>query len=179
MEEEVIHKHINNPFKSWHLFAIVLPSFLFFFSMFYFSGKSEVKDSAVSDTQVVKEPKISITVGDIIIKAVKADGEVERRVGLSKHKSLPENEGMLFVFNSSAHPVFWMKDMDFAIDILWIADGKIFQIDANAEPEPDRSDVELTRYLPSESPDYVLELNAGFSEQYDIQVGDEISIDLF
>ena len=44
--------------------------------------------------------------------------------GLSSKSSLKENEGMLFVLNSSSRRGFWMKDMKFAIDVIWLNENK-------------------------------------------------------
>lgn len=179
MSEQLIHKHIYNPFKAWHLLAIVIPSFIFFFSIYFFSGKAQVKSSAIAIEKPTPEPKITITIGETVIKAAKADDEIERAIGLSNHRTLAASEGMLFVFGSNAHPVFWMKDMSFPIDIIWIKDDKIFQIHKNVPPEPGRLDSELTRYLPNQSPEYVLEVNANFTDERNISVGDEVKLDLF
>ena len=186
MKEELIHKHTYNPFKAWHLFVIVIPSFIFFFSVYFFSGKSQVKSSAFAIEKPTPEPKITITIGETVIQAVKADTENERRIGLSNHTSLPRSEGMLFIMPPQSpnpddrYPLsFWMKDMDFPIDIIWIKEGKIFQIHKDVPPEPGRRDIELTNYFPNQHPEYVLEVNAGLSDEKDIQVGDEVKFDAF
>lgn len=180
MENEIIHKHTSNPFKSWHLFAIVIPSFLFFFSIYHFSGKAEVKRAAMAVEKPTPEPKVIIQIGDAQIKAVKADTPEKRRIGLSNHTFLPKNEGMLFIFPNKDTRVFWMKDMDFAIDIIWLDEKSIFQIDENVQPEPEvQIDNNLRRYISNQKTDLVLEVNAGFVEENEIQVGDIVDIDPF
>src|SRR3989304_6446445 len=55
-----------------------------------------------------------------------AQTEAEREQGLSGHKPLADDEGMLFIFDKPGYHGFWMKDMLFSIDIIWIsADKKI------------------------------------------------------
>ncbi len=85
-------------------------------------------------------------------------GEWEQ--GLSGKEKLKENEGMLFVFPDSAVREFWMKDMNFALDIIWIDSAwKVLDTAENATPE---SYPNIFR-----SPDgvkYVLEVNAGTAE---------------
>ncbi|MGB6881980.1 MAG: DUF192 domain-containing protein, partial [Microgenomates group bacterium] len=104
--------------------------------------------------------------------------EIQRRQGLSGKENLPEGEGMLFIFESkNIQPPFWMKDMKFAIDIIWIDDDKIVQIDKDIQPpEPGASDNKLVLYTPNQPIDYVLEVNAGFSEENKIKVGDSVNL---
>jgi hypothetical protein len=103
-----------------------------------------------------------------------ADSDEERAIGLSGKTSLPENEGMLFVFDEvNVRPSFWMKGMLIPLDIIWIDDGKITKIDRNVEnPESDTPDSELSSYRTTSPVDYVLEVNAGFSDKFDLKVGD-------
>ncbi len=96
--------------------------------------------------------------------------------GLSKRNSLNENRGMLFILNSDTRPYFWMKDMNFAIDILWIDKFNIVGIEKNVQPEPGKLDSELTLYQPPSPIDMVLEVNAGFAEKNGIKVGDRIRL---
>lgn len=107
-----------------------------------------------------------------------ADTYEKRRVGLSNRQGIDKNSGMLFVFNNKdIKAVFWMKDMQFPIDIIWINDNKIVQIDKNVpQPEKDAPESNLKRYSPKEPIDYVLEVNAGFCENNNIAVGDEVNL---
>ncbi len=121
---------------------------------------------------------VDIKIGNTNIKAVLANNAESRKKGLGGTDKLEENEGMLFVFDKKdVMPVFWMKDMQIAIDILWINDGEIIQIDKNLEP-PNKniSDKDLARYSPQKTIDYALEVNAGFSDKTGIKVGDNIEI---
>ena len=55
--------------------------------------------------------------------------------GLAVKNQLKENEAMLLVFEESAKHSFWMKDMKFPIDILWLdSDGKVVNIEHNLQP---------------------------------------------
>jgi len=70
------------------------------------------------------------------IKVDLALTEAQREQGLSGRQSLNENEGMLFVFDSPGNYPFWMKDMNFPIDIIWLSeDGSVIYIKKNALPE--------------------------------------------
>jgi len=107
-----------------------------------------------------------------------ADTQESRTTGLSGRKSLAENEGMLFVFESqNIKQAFWMKDMKFSIDIIWIKDGKVAQITKEVPaPAPDTPDRNLSLYIPDAPIDYVLEVIGGFCDQQGIKVGDEVTI---
>ncbi len=118
--------------------------------------------------------KSEVKIGEIVIPVEVAKTEMQRKKGLSNKESLPEGQGVLFVFaQKDIRPPFWMKDMNFAIDIIWIDDDKIVEIDKNIQPPAkDTPDSELTLYTPNQPIDYVLEVNAGFSEENNIEVGD-------
>lgn len=104
-----------------------------------------------------------------------ADTEAARVQGLSGRERLGENEGMLFVYQTDGTYRFWMKDMRFAIDILWIdANGKIIYIQKSLVPAtfPET-------FGPSEKhalARYVLEVPAGYSNEHNIKIGDMVSI---
>jgi hypothetical protein len=83
---------------------------------------------------------------------------------------------MLFLYNIKRPAVFWMKGMRFPLDIIWIADGKVVQIDKQAPHEPGVADPDLKRYISNEPVDAVLEVNAGFAEKNGIKVGDPVVI---
>jgi len=77
---------------------------------------------------------------------------------------------MLFIFDNESLHGIWMKDMNFAIDILWIDEGyKVVDIKKDAKPE---SYPEV--FIPEVPSKYVLEVNAGFLEENDIEIGDKI-----
>ncbi len=62
----------------------------------------------------------TITVGTTAFKVETVDTESSRELGLSGRASLSQGQGMLFVFDHPANWGFWMKDMHFAIDIIFI-----------------------------------------------------------
>jgi uncharacterized membrane protein (UPF0127 family) len=122
--------------------------------------------------------KSEVKINEITIPVEIAGTDIQRRVGLSNQDSLPEGEGMFFVFTQKdIKPPFWMKDMKFAIDILWINDNEIVQIDKNVQPpESGTTDTNLILYVPNQPIDYVLEMAAGFTEEHNIEVGDIVDL---
>ena len=85
---------------------------------------------------------------------------------------------MLFVFdNKQITPVFWMKDMQIPLDIIWIGSGKIVKIDENVPaPVAGTPDTKLTNYSSGSPIDYVLEVNSGFSGKNKIKAGDSVDL---
>jgi uncharacterized protein len=97
--------------------------------------------------------------------------------GLAVKNQLKENEAMLFVFEDSAKHSFWMKDMKFPIDIIWLdSDGKIVHIEENLEPCP--LVFVCPGYAPNADSQYVLETVAGFTQRHNISVGTNIDFEL-
>lgn len=116
----------------------------------------------------------------VIINSRQYNAEVastveEQSLGLSNRDSLPENSAMLFPFSPPQTVAFWMKDMRFALDIVWIANGKVVGIEKNTPPpSAQTAPHDLPNYRPPQPVDYVLELNAGQSQYFN--VGDEVTI---
>lgn len=103
-----------------------------------------------------------------------ADTESSQIKGLSGREALCASCGMLFVYNNSIQRTFWMKDMNFPLDIIWLRDNKVIGISAGLPPEGEKP---LRIYASSEPVDMVLEVNAGFVARNEIKVGDEIKFD--
>ncbi|KKT32634.1 MAG: hypothetical protein UW20_C0011G0004 [Candidatus Woesebacteria bacterium GW2011_GWB1_44_11] len=123
-------------------------------------------------------PVKTITVSAAKIDVQIADTAEKRVAGLSGVTSLKENEGMLFVFDAKGvTPLFWMKGMLIPLDLIWIGDGKIVKIDKNIPiPPPGTPDVNLQTYSPGAPVDYVLEVNAGFSDRNSVNVEDDVDL---
>lgn len=166
MDKDVV-KQIILPIVGVALFIIVVG--------LYTKGQRQILPSFQSETPA---SYAKVIVSGREVKVIVADSESERKKGLSVKNSLSENEGMLFIFDKKdTTPSFWMKDMNFAIDIIWINDGKIAQIDKNAQPPPSSAkDSDLTIYKPKEPIDFVLEVNAGFSDKNNVEVRDSVDL---
>ncbi len=117
----------------------------------------------------------SVEIGQKVFKVeiVKDSWELEK--GLGGRKPLAENRGMLFVFPKEDFYQFWMKDMKFSIDIIWINQGKIVDIKEKA-PIPTTNFLE--QYRPESPAKYVLEIGAGLVEKYRFKVGDAVKLDI-
>ena len=94
--------------------------------------------------------------------------------GLSGRAELAAGAGMLFVWNQESRRSFWMPDMKFPLDMVWLnGDCAVTHITHNAPPQaPGQSQADLPRYTVDQV-QYVLEINAGEAERHGIQVGDQ------
>ena len=117
-----------------------------------------------------------IRIGSLTIQAELARTPEERAQGLSGRDSLPEGEGMLFIFQQEGLPSFWMKGMRFPLDFIWISrDLRVVDITENVPPPgPDGA---LPTYEPDAAVLYMLEVNAGVVRMTGIDVGDTVAFE--
>jgi uncharacterized membrane protein (UPF0127 family) len=121
--------------------------------------------------------QVNVTVNGLVLIADIAATDEQIVKGLSVKDSLAENEAMLFVFDNEAEYTFWMKNMKFPIDIIWIdADKTVVHIEHNLQPCS--SNLLCPTYKPIEDSLYVLETVAGFAENHDIAKGTPIDFEL-
>ena len=97
----------------------------------------------------------------------------EKERGLGGRDSLDPDNGLLFPYDHTEQYSFWMKDMRFPIDIIWIRDNQIIDISRNV---PIESGTQLRVYQPKEPVNKVLEINAGISDANGFQAGDLVTI---
>ncbi|KKQ35484.1 MAG: hypothetical protein US51_C0004G0007 [Microgenomates group bacterium GW2011_GWA2_37_6] len=117
-----------------------------------------------------------VTVNDQKFNVTVAKTDKEQQVGLSNRKQLSKNQGMLFIFKDPDYYSFWMKDMKFPIDIIYISGDKVVTVIENAKP-PSSSNENLAIYQPEEKSDKVLEVNAGAANKYKVKKGTTIKIE--
>jgi len=118
-----------------------------------------------------------ITIKNQTFSLLVAKTEAEREKGLSGRASLPKNQAMYFVFDHPDYYAFWMKDMEFPLDIIYIHNNTVVTIYQNLQaPKKDATTWQIIK--PSEPADGVLEINAGLASQYQIQKGDSVNLSL-
>lgn len=112
-----------------------------------------------------------VCVNSACIQAEVADSAEKQEVGLMFRKNLAENRGMLFIFDREAKYSFWMKNMQFPLDIIWIdSNREIVDITENALPCKGTCDT----IMPAVSSRYVLEVSSGFVKRKKIKKGDKL-----
>ena len=124
---------------------------------------------------LVNQKTPTAKIGKWEFKLIVARSEKEKGVGLSKFDKLPKDSGMIFLFDRPDLYTFWMKDMKFPIDIIFIRGNKIVTIYPDLEP-PKPNDNNLPVLSPKTRSDKVLEINAGLSKKYNFKNGDLVKI---
>ena len=104
-----------------------------------------------------------------------ADSFRKMAVGLMDHAGLGPREGMLFIFEKEGRYGFWMLNMKFSIDILWLdRNGTVIYIWENAEPC--KSILSCRSVKPGKDSKYVIELRSGTSRKLGIKTGDRFRL---
>lgn len=135
--------------------------------------------SELQDRQLARITVSHPDVADDIEKTLEVEivnSSRSRAQGLSGRTEIGA-DGMLFLFPEAREQYFWMKDMQFNIDIVWILDGEVISVSRNVEkPQEDTSDNKLETY-PSGSPaNMVLEVHAGDTDIFGLQPGATIHL---
>ena len=105
-----------------------------------------------------------------------ADTPAEHVIGLGDTVQLADNEGMVFLFSSASEQVFWMKDVEYSIDIIWVKDNEVVGF-VTAHPEnPLIPLANYQRYTSPSTVDTVIELPAGATQQIGLQIGDNVVV---
>lgn len=101
-----------------------------------------------------------------------ADTDAARVQGLSGREGLDTDAGELFVFDKSDFYPFWMKDMKFALDIIWINNDRV--VDVVTLPPPSPNQLVPATHVPLVRADSVLEVNAGKASQLGLVPGAQV-----
>ena len=140
--------------------------FIYFWFVPFFGSNfafAEVKDYAHAIVTTSTGKKISVEVADTVEK---------RSLGLGKRSGLENGWGMLFVFEKRKQHGFWMKDMEFPLDIIWLDNHRIAYILRNVQPA--KSGVIPLVMTPPVAGNFVLEIDAGRADELKLQVGQRL-----
>ncbi len=145
--------------------------------LIYYMYIIEGHNNSSNDSRRLEYEVKRIMIDDIMLEVEIADTDEKRTLGLMHREVLDEYKGMLFVFPYEDRYTFWMMNMNFSIDILWIdADGNIVYIVSNAKPCKEVSSVSECTYSPEVYAKYVLEVNGGFARRHGIVTGSKMTI---
>lgn len=139
-----------------------------------FSGcKEEKKEVKQTEIKFTKEGELTVFKADstqIHLDIEIADTEFDRETGLMYRDAMKQKQGMLFIFDDVKERYFYMKNTRISLDLIYIGDNnKIVSFQKNAKPFDESS-------LPSNVPaKYVLEVNAGLADKWQLAVNDSIS----
>jgi uncharacterized membrane protein (UPF0127 family) len=139
-------------------------------------GQGETLTSNLVNSQSLPN-KVSVTINGVRLQADVALTADEQTKGLSIKDALRSNEGMLFPYETPRILSFWMKDMKFPIDIIWLsADKRVVHVEENLQPCSPL--LPCPSYAPDVPAQYVLETIAGFSSANGITVGTPVGFNL-
>jgi len=148
----------SRPFKN-----TFLPFFIYFYLQFLFLSPCNAG---------TVPPQVCRLDNCVAVEVVSKQDDRER--GLMYRAGLDQNKGMLFVFPNDSKDSFWMKNMHFNLDILWISlDGRIVYIGQNI---PACTGDPCPVYTPLPQARYVLELNSGYTTSHHWKVGDKLDL---
>ena len=121
-----------------------------------------------TQTQLQYEVR-KITINDVPLTVEIADDSEKTARGLMFRDRLADDRGMLFIFEKEHKYQFWMMNMKFNLDMIWLdANGKIVYAVEDAEPCIDETHTSLCTYSPDAPAKYVLEVNSGFVKEHGI-----------
>jgi uncharacterized membrane protein (UPF0127 family) len=180
-----LHPHITK--------ALVLGVFVFlcFFLVVILEQQAKVINTPtkeISENKIEERPspfsrsfysstssKSYININNNFYNLFLARSSEERAKGLSGREGLQENEGMFFVFPKEGRHGFWMKDMSFPVDALWLnKEAEVIYIVENMKPESFPK-----TYYPDIPATFVVELPINTVAKTKVKVGDKIEGDVF
>ncbi|MCC7436496.1 DUF192 domain-containing protein [Candidatus Nomurabacteria bacterium] len=164
----MIALHKTRQTRVLYIFSIIaIGALLLVLFLLLRDGPKSVNNSLEDNTY-----EAILKIGSMSIPVTVADTEEEQQKGLSGTTSLPQDAGKLFIFNTEGDYGFWMKDMAYSLDIVWI--DKNFQIIDITENISPNTYPEV--FYPSQKAQYVLELNAGFSTEHNLHKNQLITL---
>ncbi|MEX1061615.1 MAG: DUF192 domain-containing protein [Patescibacteria group bacterium] len=135
----------------------------------FFLVKSQFRNE---DKPPTEDEVIFLEIGSTRVNLEIANTAQTRRDGLGGRGELKEGWGMFFVFEEPDRYPFWMKDVSFPLDIVWISeDWQISGVEQNVLPSSYPTTFRSTRPVL-----YVLEVNAGFVKDNQIEVGSFVKL---
>lgn len=157
------------------LLGVLVCVVVIFAGSLIFAGRNSELDKNNNTFANQNFKKAIVKVGQTEIIASVADSPISRNQGLSGVASMEQNEGKIFIFENEGFHEFWMKDMNFPLDIIFInKEGSIVDIFENIDP-----DTYPNSYKPSFLSLKVIEVNGGWVSSNRIKVGDTVMIKEF
>jgi uncharacterized membrane protein (UPF0127 family) len=158
--------------------AVGATAILYFFPPIVTGTEEQKRDRIVGGaTNNNGYKQVEVTVNGVELVADVAANDTQRTKGLAVKNHLNENESMLFVFSSARNQAFWMKDMKFPIDIIWMDPNKtVVHVEHSLEPCPTTGYCQT--YSPGTDSLYVLETVEGFAVRHSVIEGTKMQFDL-
>lgn len=154
----------DHPFMKRLLLPLIIVGLLGFIFFFIFS--------IVSGPRLFKDyERRSVKLGKAHYKLYVADSEPKRMRGLSEVEKMPTDQGMVFIFEEPDTYGFWMKDMNFPLDMIFLRDQQVVDVKENILPSTFPQ-----IFYPIAAADAVIELHIGQIQKSGIHIGDSIKV---
>lgn len=140
--------------------------------------KNTMKLETIAEVLTVGEftNLVPFTLGRISLLGSIADTDAKRAQGLSDTKEIPIGVAKVFIFDTSEKWSFWMKDMNYAIDIFWLdEDGHVVHVVESVTPDT----YPATSFAPPVPARFVIETKAGFAKENNIEIGTVANVAAF
>jgi uncharacterized membrane protein (UPF0127 family) len=157
--------------KKTLLFLSLILLIIIFSFIFYFVSKKDYQREPAKFVRIIFNDKVEV-------RAEVFQTLAEKTKGLSGRQELLPNEGALFIYQEPGFYHFWMKEMNFPIDIIWLLPEEnkkeVFKIvDITPTVSPDSFPQTFSSRVPSQ---YVLEVKAGFAKENDLKINSFVKI---
>jgi len=146
--------------------------FLLLYGIFYFFGDTLRQYFVTAENESIIQDfdpseGVVIDIADATVHAELALTNDTQKIGLSGRSELPQDTGMLFVYDHPDMYAFWMPDMHFALDIIWL-DANMMVVDVSRNVTPESFPDKFTPRIPAQ---FVLEVAAGYAQEKGIVIG--------
>ena len=148
-----------------------------------FSGSTVISAALITIALLVPAAALAkvpvAVIGKNTVKLEVAQSKEQIEFGLMERQSMPEDQGMVFLFRPWSSVRFWMYDCLMSLDMMFIKDGKIVKISRDVPPYKG-SDKEKAPLYPADGEvvvTEVIEVNAGYCKRHGINDGDTVKFD--
>lgn len=157
--------------QRFNFFGKIILSAICYFGFTFYTIPLYQNIRAFVDEKFITNKK-TIVVAEELLTVEVVDTDEKRTLGLSGRLDLPLDTGMLFIFQENGIHNFWMKDMNFDIDIVWFNQyGEVIYFVENATPKS------YPKLLgPAQSSMFILEVPAGYIKSKGLKLGDKIDL---
>jgi uncharacterized membrane protein (UPF0127 family) len=112
---------------------------------------------------------VNLTVGGVSLKAEIAEDDQSREMGLMFRDSLPEDHGMLFIFDQPHQASFWMKNTKIPLSIAFLENDRVISEEKSMRPYD-----ETLIQSRSDKIRYAIEVNAGWFDRHQVKPGTKV-----
>lgn len=151
----------------------------FLLTTIFFSGCVLFRNETTANTQLLglrDHSILTVQIKNTNVKVEVVNTSESTEQGLSGREAIG-SDGMLFAFGELGTQRFWMKEMQFNLDLIWLRDLKVVDISENVPmPVFGQTLGQLPFYTPKTPVNEVLEVPAGTAQKWQLKIGDSFSL---